>query len=84
MRRRQLPDPLAEARCTIGTLQAALTRAHERIRELEHVAASANERASQAIELADRVQMDAFAREHQARTAQEGAGAPLWRRDASP
>lgn len=54
-------DTILGLRCTVATLQAALTRANERIRELEAIAEKANARAAEAVTMADDAQMALYA-----------------------
>ncbi len=65
---------LIEARTVIATLQSALDRAQARIRELEHVAAVADDRAPAATERGDACEIRALTLELQARAMHETAG----------
>jgi hypothetical protein len=67
---------LLEAWATVANLQIALDRAHGRIRDLEAIAANANQRTSEAVELADTMQMMMLA-------MQDAAGAMRPNRDVS-
>lgn len=59
-------NPVADLRSTIAALQISLSAAHERIRELEHLAAVANQRAAEAVEYADAMQTREYTRESEA------------------
>ena len=75
---------LIEARAVIATLQSALDHAQVRIRELEHVAAVANDRMAEATERADANELRALTLELHARAMQDAAGAMQPNRDVSP
>lgn len=55
---RAVRDPTLELRSVIAALQQTLDRAHERIRELEGIAALANARAASAVEYADSARLE--------------------------
>lgn len=82
MRKNHDPD-LVEARVIIAALQAGLDLAHARIKELERVAAVANDRMAEATERADACELRALTLELQAQAMQAAAGDARAIRDVS-
>jgi hypothetical protein len=71
---RRINPELVDLRGTVHTLQTALDRAHQRVRDLESAAATMAERYAQAVERADAIELaDAERRQFMERVAAQAA-----------